>query len=228
MTKQSEFLLFSDSSDSAEDYAKSTKPESGSDGKKGGVSTLIKPNADIPEGHLEFDRTRIGTLECNTIIQYRETSGKLIKCKYFKKHDSIAGTIIVGFYTHNKKNYAESLQNITSIYVPTRRNGGSDMLKETLEIPNQDWIMMRRDMVVSYQKKDDEYVYKAKFNSFIKGSDGSTRMSLTSERGYNFTVNPDNIKKIYRHVTGNDKTLTYILEALRKLEIRIRALEQKK
>ena len=80
-------------------------------------------------------------------------------------------------------------------------------------------------MVISYEKENHEFVYKAKFNTFLKGPDGSSRLSMTSERGFNYVANPNNILKIYRHVTGNDKTLTYILESLRKLEKRVSQLE---
>lgn len=241
MSETIHFKGFSDDSSSSEefDYVKSESKLSGrgqseSDSKKlGGTHpnkrAVVKPAADVPDSFIEYDKTRIGTLEPNTIIRYRKVNGKLIESKYFKKVDNIAGTIIVGFYTHNKKNYAESLKNISAIYVSRAQiGGGSDNLKETIEIQKNDWSTLKRDMVISYQKKDNEFVYKAKFNSFIKGADGTTRMSLTTEQGYNFRTNPDNIKKIYRHVTSNDKMLTHILEAMRKLENRVRALEQKK
>lgn len=236
------FILFSDDScdSDTEDYIpkRTSASESDRSKKKGSAPPEIKAGAskkpaitqqdDVPKNCIEFDKTRIGTLPANTIIQYRKTDDKLIESKYFKKIDNIAGTIIVGFYTHNKKNYAESLSNIKAIYINSSKGGAEDFLKETIEIPHKDWKTIRRDMIITYQKKDLEYIHKAKFNSFVKGSDGSTRISFTSERGYTFSVSPDNIKKMYRHVTSNDKTLSIILEALRKLETRVRALEQKK
>lgn len=241
MKKSTTFDLFSDSEEeldyvprqpSDSDRRRSTQKsasESDSKKKKGGSkkSIEVKPSDDVPESYIEIDKTRVGTLGHNTIIQYRKMNGKLIESKYFKKIDNIAGTIILGFYTHDKKNYSESLNNIKAIYVHSKQGGSDNMLKETIEIQKKDWNTLRRDMIISYQKLDNQFIYKAKFNSYTKATDGSTRFSLTSERGYNFTANPDNIQKIYRHVTSNDKTLTFILEALRKLENRVRALEQK-
>lgn len=240
-SNEKSFKLFSDSSsDSAsEDYIP-RRSASGSDRGKQSASESVQKKSggsrkveitqaeDVPPNCVEFDKTRVGTLPPNTIIQYRKTNDKLIESKYFKKIDNIAGTIIVGFYTHNKKNYAEQLSNIKAIYINSSKGGSDNFLKETIEIPQKDWKGIRRDMIITYQKKDNEYIEKAKFNSFVKGSDGATRISFTSERGYTFSVSPDNIKKMYRHVTSNDKTLTIILEALRKLENRIRALEQRK
>lgn len=235
------FALFSDgSSDSdIEEYlpsrarARTSASESDRSKKveiKAGASKrseVVQP-ADVPKNCVEFDKTRIGTLPVNTIIQYRKTNDKLIESKYFKKVDNIAGTMIVGFYTHNKKNYPESLTSIKAIYISSTKGGADDFLKETIEIPEKEWKGIRRDMIITYQKKDNEYIHKAKFNSFVKGSDGATRISFTSERGYTFSVSPDKIKKMYRHLTSNDKTLSVILDALRKLENRVRALEQKK
>ena len=178
-----------------------------------------------PEGYSPIDKTRIGTIKHNTLVQYETNAGKLVKPKYFKKCDTIAGTVVVGFFPHNKRNYPESLSNIKTVYIFRGVQGGSEALKETIELSNDQWKSIRRDMVISYEKEDHEFVYRAKFNSFIKGADGSTRMSLTSERGFNYVANPSKIVKIYRHVTGNDKTLTLILEALRKLETRVRQIE---
>lgn len=188
-------------------------------------SSIVVPESSCPDGYSPIDKTRIGTVKHNTMIQYETNAGKLVKPKYFKKCDLIAGTIIVGFYPHNKRNYSESINNIKTFYIARGISGGVDALKETIEVPNDQWKTIRRDMIISYEKEDHEYVYRAKFNSFMKGADGSTRMSLTSERGFNYIANPSKIVKIFRHLTGNDKTLTFILEALRKLEARVRQLE---
>lgn len=177
------------------------------------------------KSYLSIEKNRIGKLKHNTLVQYETTAGKLVKSKYFKKCDVIGGTVTFGFYPHNKKNYTQPLSGIKSISISRSVSGGMDDLQGTLEIPNEEWKTIRRDMVISYEKEDHEFVYRAKFNSFIKASDGSTRMSLTSERGFNYIANPIKILKIYRHVTSNDKTLTFILEALRKLETRVRILE---
>jgi hypothetical protein len=144
--------------------------------------------------------------------------------KYFKKIDTIANEIIVGFFTHGKRTYKESLANIKNLYV--RQTVKENDLKETIEIPREQWKSIRRDMVISYEKSNKEMVHKVRFNSFLKGTEGGVRMSLTSERGYNYIANPDNIERIYRHITTQDKTLTLILEALRKLEGRVQFLEQ--
>lgn len=180
-----------------------------------------------PDGFTEVSKTKISTICHNAVIQYETEKGKFIKSKYFKKYDPIAGTIILGFYTHNKRNYSEAISNIKKIFAQTQISGGVDLLKDTIELQKDQWKTLRRDMIISYEKDSSEYVYKAKFNSFIKGADGSSKMSLTSERGYNYVANPQKINKIHRHMSGNDKTLTFILEALRKLEGRIRHLEGK-
>ena len=183
-------------------------------------------SSSVPDGYIEIDKQRIQSIvKHNTLIQYETHAGKLIKPKYFKKCDAIAGTIVVGFFKHNKRNYSEAIKNIKSVFINKGIHGGADALKETIELPKDQWNTIRRDMVISYEKEDHEFVYRVKFNSFIKGPDGSSRMSLTSERGFNYVANPAKLLKIYRHVTGNDKTLTFILEALRKLETRIKQLE---
>lgn len=183
----------------------------------------------IPEGYIPVNLTRAGTIKHNTRIQYEKADGKVVKSKYFKKCDHIAGTIVVGFSLHNKRNYAESLSNIKALFIQSNSaSGGADALKDTIEMESGQWKTLRREMIISYQKDNHEYVYKAKFNAFTKGKDGSTRMSMTSERGFSYIANPDNIVKIYRHITPNDKTLAYVLEALRRLEQRIQRLEQAK
>jgi hypothetical protein len=181
-----------------------------------------------PDGYTAIDMTRAGNIKPNTLIQYEKADGKLVKNKYFKKCDRIAGAIVVGFYTHGKRNYSESISNIKSIYIQSgAASGGADALKDTIEMPAEQWKTLRREMIISYQKDSNEFVYKAKFNAFVKSKEGSTRMSLTSEKGFSYIANPDKILKIYRHITPNDKTLAYVLESLQKLEKRISNLEQR-
>ena len=182
-------------------------------------------SSNAPEGYMPIDKTKIRTIATNTLVQYEKNDGKIVKPKYFKKMDPIDGSILVGFFTHNKRNYSESLSNIKSLFIQSIKGGGDNALRETIEIAKDQWKTLRRDMVISYEKENHEFVYKAKFNTFLKGPDGSSRLSMTSERGFNYVANPNNILKIYRHVTGNDKTLTYILESLRKLEKRVSQLE---
>ncbi len=190
----------------------------------------IKPppsnDSPAPDGYVAIDKKRLNTIKHNTLIQYEKLNGKMITTKYFKKCDRIAGSILVGFYQHNKKNYSEDLDNIKTIFIKGI-SGGSDPLKGTIEMPQNEWKTMRRDMIVSYEKNDGEYIYRAKFNSFLKGKDGASRMSFTTEQGYSYVANPDNIAKIFRHITSNDRTLQFILEAIQRLESRVKALEQK-
>lgn len=195
--------------------------------RKPAVRAKVEESIESPDGYVVYDKTRIGLIKPNTLIQYEKTDGKIIKPKYFKKCDNVAGTIIVGFYTHNKRNYPEQLLNIKHIFVQsTSIGGGADALKDTIEIQLNQIKTLRRDMIITYEKQDGEHVFRCRFNAFIKGSDGATRLSLTSERGFNFTTDPSKITKLYRHLTSNDKTLTFILEAMRKMDSRIKKLEQ--
>ena len=191
-----------------------------------------KSNSRVPpdssNSYSTIDKNRIAKLKHNTVIQYETSAGKLIKSKYFKSCDLIAGTITIGFYPHNKKNYSQAISGIKSISVSKSVNGGAGALQGTIEVSNDKWKTIRRDMIISYEKEDHEFVYRAKFNSFIKSQDGATKMSLTSERGFNYIANPAKIIKIFRHMSSNDKTLTYILESLQKLEARVKQLESKK
>ncbi len=178
------------------------------------------------DGSVKVEKQNVHLLRHNTIIQYEKNNGSIVKSKYFKKVDTIVNNIIVGFYKHNKRNYSESLDNIKNIYASSSSaSGGSEALKDTIEIPKSQWNTIRRDMIISYQKIDNEFIYKSRFNSFIKTADGTTKMSLTNERGFNYIANPDKMIKLYRHVTPNDKTLTYILEYLQKQDRRIKHLE---
>lgn len=192
----------------------------------------VEADASVPDGYTVLDKSKLNTINHNTLIQYEKPDGKMIQRKYFKKVDRIADTILLGFYRHNKRNYSEKLDNIKTIFVQSASasGGGSnaDQLKGTIEVPPEEWKTLRRDMIVSYKKNDGDYIHRAKFNSFLKGRDNTSRMSFTSEQGFSYTANPNNIAKLYRHFTGNDRTLSFILETLRKLEQRVHALEQKK
>ena len=182
-----------------------------------------------PEGYQLIDNNQIRSISSNTLIQYVKHDGKCIKSKYFKKYDHITKSITVGFYTHGKRNYSETLENIKYLYAAQNESYDSFSLKETIEIPKEQWkTNLRRDMVISYEKENGELIYRAKFNSFLNQSKDITKLSLTSERGFNYIANINKISKMYRHVTGNDKTLTYILEAIGKLEQRISKLESRK
>lgn len=188
---------------------------------------LIPEPETTDDGYVAIDTSRLRTLKFNTLIQYEKNNGKRVKTKYFKRCDPITDSILVGFYTHGKRNYSEKLSNIKQVYILNSKEGGANMLKDTIELPQDEWKSLRRDMVISYEKDNNEFIYNAKFNSYVKASDGSSRMSLTSSRGFSFTMNPIKIVKIYRHITGNDKTLSFILEAFQKLEARVKALESK-
>ncbi len=245
--------IFSDSSSDESDRVIIAKPRrvktsaSESDGKPSRRSTLTsiedKPrerislkvpilespkDVDIPEGYIDYDMTKLSSVAFNTTIGYQKNTGKVIINKYFKNYDHVGGIITMGFYKHDKKNYSEKLRNIDHVFVKSI-TGGVDPLKDTIEIPPDQWSAIKRDMVVSYEKKSPpEWIYRTKFNTFTKAKDGTERMSFTSERGFNYIANPLNIKTIRRHITHADKLTTYILEQLNKLERRIQELEKKK
>ena len=165
----------------------------------------------------------------NAKIIYIKSSGKKIINKYFKSYDTIADSILIGFYTHDKRNYTEKVSNIAQLFSSIK--GGAkadDALKNTIPLDTTQIKTLSRDMIVSYQKTDKNWVYNAKFNAFIKSpKDQSTRLSMTTDKGYNFTVNPANIIKMYRHISNNDKTLTFILQNLKLFEQRFVLIEKK-
>lgn len=192
--------------------------------------TIVVPSAssaDVPEGYILYDKRKLHLISPNTIVGYKKNNDKVIINKYFKQYDQIGSIITVGFYKHDKRNYSESLGNIAFVFTKSI-SGGDDPLKNSINVPKEEWKSLKRDMVVSYQKLSEEWIYHTKFNSFIKIKDGSERMSFTSERGYGYIANPDNIKTIRRHITHSDKMTTYLLETLNKLERRVAALEKKK
>jgi hypothetical protein len=186
---------------------------------------IIAEKDNAPLGYVSFDMSKLSSLGQNTIIQYVKTNGKQIGNKFFKNYDQIGNQITVGFYKHDKRNYSESMNNIKHIYIKSV-SGGDNPLKDTIEIPKNQWKDLKRDMIISYEKKaNHEWIYRAKFNTFTKAKDGSTRMSMTSERGY--ILNPDKISTIRRYITSNDKLTNYIIDQLQKLEFRVKELEKK-
>ncbi len=210
-----------DSSSSEESAGTSNQVEIDGAGKRS--------ESEIPDGYISYNKTKIANIKKNTLIRYKTKTKDLTPPRYFKKLDQIANVIIVGNHPHNRRNYSENINDIEELFVPKADIGkdDTDELKDTMEITQENWKSLRRDMIISYQKTNKEMVYRSKFNTFTKGSDGSSRMSLTSERGFTYTANPSSIVKIYRHFTSHDKTLAYVLETLHKLELRIKALEKK-
>lgn len=186
-------------------------------------------DADIDDGYVVVEKTKMGSIKPSTLVQYEKNDGKRIKNKYFKKFDTISNTVVLGFYKkHDRRNYSESLDNIKTFMIQRTNAAGENPLQDAIEIPKDQWKSIRRDMLISYEKVDHVFIYRSKFNSFLKGADGTSRMSLTGETGFNYIANPDKILKIYRHISSNDKTLSYILESIKRLELRVRQLEQKK
>ncbi len=175
------------------------------------------------------ESSRYASITKNSKIIYIKNNGKKIQNKYFKRPDPIADSIVVGFYLNDKRNYSEKVSNIRQIFILSKDAGQvEDPLKDTIELNSSQWKSLRRDTIVSYQKKNNEWIYNAKFNTFLKGpKDQSTRMSMTSDRGFNFTLNPINVNKIYRHISGNDKTVTIILQNFQHLSQRVGAIEKK-
>lgn len=170
------------------------------------------------------------TIKKNTKILYVKTNGKRIQNKYFKRLDSINSSIVIGFYLNEKRNYSEKISNISELYIQTKDTSTliEDPLKDTIELKPDQWKSLRRDTIISYQKKDDEWVYNAKFNAFIKSvKDQSSRMSMTSEGGFNFKLNPTNVSKIYRHFSGTDKTINIILQNFQLLAQKVSTIEKK-
>jgi hypothetical protein len=219
------------SSDDSDDYSSSSIKK-----------ILPKTSLKIPElNHIvseDIDLSKYKLVESNQYsiipknsrILYIKMSGKKTQNKYFKRVDPITNSILLGFYQNDRRNYSEKISNLKELYVDIGASGqiAEDPLKDTIELKSDQWKTLRRDTIISYQKKDNEWVYSAKFNAFVKSSkDQSSRMSMTSERGFSFVANPININKIYRHISGNDKTLTFILQSFKQLDQRVGSIEKK-
>lgn len=236
----SDFISSSDDSDSTQGY--STRGSTNRSettrvtslqipGKVSNLDNSIDADIDLSQYKL-IDKNSYILIPKNSRILYIKNSGKKIQNKYFKGYDKISDGLIIGFYTHDKRNYTEKVSNINQLFtsVDTNIEGGTknDLLKGTIELSDDKWKSLNRDTIVSYQKTNGEWVYKAKFNAFVKSNkDQSTRMSMTSEKGFSFIVNPDNISKMYRHISSNDKTLTFILQNLKQLEQQFHTMEKK-
>lgn len=219
------------SSDDSDDYSSATtRPK---------VSLKIPMPAQKPiEGSEDIDMSKYklidskqyGTIPKNSKILYIKTNGRKTQNKYFKRVDSLSDSILIGFYQNDRRNYSEKISNLKELYITLKSAEQiiEDPLKDTIELKQDQWKTLRRDTIVSYQKKDNEWVYSAKFNAFVKSDkDQSTRMSMTSERGFSFVANPTNITKIYRHISGNDKTLTFILQSFKQLDQRLAVIEKR-
>jgi len=237
----SELISSSDDSDDAYGGGYSTR---GSASQSASQSTSLR----IPGGAPSLDTTvdddidptenqlvapgSYASIPKNSKIIYIKTSGKKIQHKFFKSYDRISDCILIGFYSHDRRNYTEKVANIKQLFISSKTSmvGGAkeDPLKGTLELAPEQWKSLNRDTIISYQKTDGDWVYKAKFNAFVKSrKDQSTRISMTSEKGYSFVVNPTNVSKIYRHISSNDKTLSFILQNLKQLEQRFIVIEKK-
>lgn len=194
-----------------------------------GSNDNVDPDIDLEVNQL-IQSSDYCNIPKNAKIIYIKSSGKKIINKYFKSYDSIADSILIGFYTHDKRNYTEKVSNITQLFSSIKSGGAKtdDTLKNTIPLDITQIKTLSRDMIVSYQKTDKNWVYNAKFNAFVKSpKDQSTRLSMTTDKGYNFTVNPANIVKMYRHISNNDKTLTFILQNLKLFEQRFVLIEKK-
>ncbi len=190
---------------------------------------LIDSDDDIivPDGFVNYNKNNIQSLKHNTLIQYLKKDDKYIKNKYFKRFDHIANSIVVGFFKHDKRNYTEKLNNIKNIFVKSI-SGGADPLHGTILIAKDQWKFIKRDSIISYKKKDnDEWIYKSKFNTFFTAPDGTTRMSMTNERGFAYVCNPQKISEMYRHVSDTDFKLATILKSIQLIETRLAKLEKK-
>lgn len=242
----SELMSSSDDSDDTYGGGYSTRgsaSQSGSASVKGstaqsGVTSLRIPmnkapvDDDIDQSeYTKVDPSSYGSIPKNSRVVYTKNSGKKIQNKFFKSYDRLSESILIGFYSHDRRNYSEQISNIRHLYTSNKTAAGGakeDPLKGTLELSAEQWKTLNRDTIISYQKKDGDWVYKAKFNAFVKSrKDQSTRISMTSEKGYSFVVNPANVSKIYRHISSNDKTLTFILQNLKQLEQRMISIEKK-
>lgn len=195
-------------------------------------ATEVAGAADIDlSKYTLINNKQYGSIPKNTKIIYIKASGAKTQNKYFKQLDPIDHSIIVGFYLNDRRNYTVKISDIDQLYILTKDTDTliEDPLKNTIEIKLSELKkILQRDMVVSYQKKDDEWVYHAKFNAFVKSTkDQSSRMSMTSARGFNFTLNPANINKIYRHISGSDKTTTIILQNFQVLAQKVSTIEKK-
>lgn len=218
------------SSDDSDNYSSCTRKKTSLKIPTNTMDTDIDADIDLLTNNL-VDPIHYNSIPKNSKITYIKHSGKKIQNKYFKGYDSLSESILIGFYIHDKRNYTEKISNIKQLFTTSKIDGGGtkeEILKGTIELDKSQWKNLNRDTIISYEKKDKEWIYKAKFNAFVKSSkDQSTRLSMTSEKGFSFVVNPNNILKMYRHISSNDKTLTFILQTLKQLEQKFMIIEKK-
>ena len=188
-----------------------------------------------PEGFFLVPPSRYIDIPTNTLTHYVKKSGNSVMSKYFKEYDRFGDKIIFGFYSNNKRNYDDSIDNIMELYIPSsvslKTQGGAvnDVnLRGTVELSNEQWKNIARDTIISYQKLDKTWVYRAKFNGIISDNTGRpSKIALTTEAGFSYKINPKNILKIVRHISSTDKTLTFILQTLKNMEANVSKLDQR-
>jgi hypothetical protein len=189
-----------------------------------------------PEGFFLVPPSRYTDIPMNTLTHYVKKSGEIMKGKYFKEYDKFGDKLIFGYYSNNKRNYDDSINNILELYMPSsvtlKTHGGASSsdanLKDTHEIPNDQWKSIARDTIISYQKLDKTWVYRAKFNGIISDNTGKpAKIALTTESGFAYKITPNKIIRIVRHFSNTDKTLTFILTTLKNLEANMMKLDQR-
>lgn len=189
-----------------------------------------------PEGFYLVPPSRYTDIPMNTLTHYVKKSGDVMKGKYFKEYDRFGDKIIFGYYSSNKRNYDDSIDNITELYMPSsvslKTQGGAAApdanLKGTVELSNDQWKSIARDTIISYQKLDKTWVYRAKFNGIISDNTGKpAKIALTTEAGFSYKITPNKIIRIVRHISSTDKTLTFILQTLKNLETNMVKLDQR-
>ncbi len=215
--------------------------------KKHGITTDLRESkkSDVLDGNDISDHVKenfekislnkINTIPVNTEICYKRKSGKVISNKYFKSYDIIKKEMCIGFYKNDRRNYNQSILDISDLYakmVDCNIVGGAkkedDKLKNSVLLNESDWDKIAPDTIISYRKKDQSMIYNARFNTYvITKKDNLTKMSLLSSTGQGFLANPAKIESIYRHFTSKDKTLAHILQTLKNLEMRVSRLEKK-
>ncbi len=181
----------------------------------------------VPNGFALYDLSRLASLNENTQVQYTKTNDTHIVGKYFKKYDSIGNTIVLGFYTSNKRNYTQSLSDIKYLFIKSV-SGGENPLRGTIEVPKEEWKHIKRDTLISYRRNDnDKWVYRVKFLTFFTSKQGTTKMRVTNEGNYAYSCDPDKIAEIRRYVSDIDFKILSILKSIQMLDERLKKLEQK-
>ncbi len=182
-----------------------------------------------------IDESRLSDIPLNTKIMYvKKSDGKMISSKFFKRIDLIEGTITVGFYRSDDRNYDYKLDRIREILVDKSVKIGAaeieeERLKNTIELKPSEWKNIAEGTMISYRKKDGGgMVFKVQFLKYVKiKKDNSTRMCLSLSNNKSYLANPEKIETIYRHVSNNDKILATMMKQLMILDKRIARLEAK-